>query len=380
MRVFILGSMVGLLLIGCETRQPVATKPKQLVPSMLPASSVEQVPRQLPASPMRAPWIDTGDTSATRRLISLDGQRWLVRTAALPDSARQLSFPVPADKENHLAAYTEKGADVQYTFQLLGPQGQLRFITQLHKADFARVVYGSLRTVARAAPPVFLAYWSARRALIFETNFVREDTDEGLSILLLLDPVTGKVLHLSPGKEYMGSCDCWPTLTPDGQTLLTGKEILHATGQVFSLAQPQRAVAGTRILSDSTFLVAYEGDNPEQANNAHLVNRNGQVKRRFTFHGTDSGMSGGGYSLAEALLPTTGTQYLWDGAAQLLTLVPVHQPAALRQIPAAQLVPFRAPQRPSERKLAFDYNDMPSSVLYVDTLTQQLRCTIIKTE
>jgi hypothetical protein len=338
------------------------------------------VPRQLPVPPIRSEWIDTGDTSATRRRFTLDGQRWLVRAAALPDSTRSLSFLVPADKENHLAAYLEKGVDVQYTFQLLDSQGKPRFTTQLRKADFAKVVYGSLRTVSLAAPPVFLAYWPARRALVFETSFVREDTDEGMKVLLLLDPVTGRVLHISPGKEHMGSCDCWPTLTPDGQTVLTGQEILHATGQVVSLTQPQLTVAGTRVLSDSTFLVAYEGDNPEQANNTYLVNRTGQARRRFTFHGTDREMSGGGYGLTEVLLPTTGTQYLWDGATRVLTRIPVRQPMALQQIPGTQLVPFRAPQRPSERKLEFDYNGMANAIVYVDTLTQQLRFTAIKVE
>ncbi|MGI4872363.1 MAG: hypothetical protein ACRYFX_14445 [Janthinobacterium lividum] len=368
------------LLAGCETRQRAATSAPAAPVAAAPAPAAMQVPRQPPAPTMAnlPMWANTSDTNATRLRLTLDGQPWRVHTAAQADSSHPLTFRIPADKENHVPAIVEKGAEVQYIFQLLDPQGRPRFTTRLHKADFAQAVYGSLRTVAIAAPPDFLAYWPARRALVFEVGFGRDETDEGLDVLVLLDAATGRVLHLTLGKAYMGSCDCWPTLTPDGQTLLTGQEILRATGQIIPLAKNARAVAGTSILNDSTFLVVYEGENPTLANNAQLVGRTGRVMRRFTFHGTDRGMSGGGYRLAAALVPTTGTHYLWDGATHVLTLIPVRNPTALRQLPAARLVPFLAPQRPSEKKLEFVYNDLPDAVLYVDTLTQQLRYADIK--
>jgi len=249
----------------------------------------------------------------------------------------------------------------------------------LRKTDFAQAVYGSLRTVALAAPPAFLAYWPARRALIFEVSFGREDTDEGLDVLVLLDVATGRVQHLGAKKAFMGSCDCWPTLTPDGQTLLAGEEILRANGQVTVLTKAGRAVAGTRIITDSTFLVVYERDAGHAlASNARLVSRTGRVARRFTFHGTDPGMSSGGYSLAAAFLPATNTHYLYDGSTHVFTLISVNKPAALRQLPAAQLARFQLPQRPSEKRLEFEQDDMPSAALYVDTLTQQLRYAVIK--
>ena len=367
--------LLPLLLAGCESH-PAATSEAAAPPRPpAPVAATRQVPRQPPALTMShlAKWITTGDTSATRRLLTLDGQPWRVRTTALADSTHPLTFQIPADKENHQPALLEKGTEVQYTFQLLDPQGLPRFTTHLHKADFAKEVYGSLRTVATAAPPIFLAYWPARRALVFEVGFGREDTDEGTEVLVLLDATTGRMLHRTPGKSYMGSCDCWPTLTPDGQTLLTGQEILRANKQIISLTQPQRDVAGTLVLNDSSFLVVYEGDVPDMANNAHLVSRAGQIVRQFTFHGTDPTMAGGGYHLAAALLPATGTHYLWDGAAHVFTLIPVRKPTSLQQLPAARLVPFRAPQRASEKKLEFEYNDSPSTALYVDTLTQQLR-------
>ncbi|MGI4863258.1 MAG: hypothetical protein ACRYFZ_04995 [Janthinobacterium lividum] len=286
-------------------------------------------------------------------------------------------FAVPADKENHQPATVEKGADVQYSFQLLDQQGRPHFTRQLHKADFAHVVYGGLRTVAVASPPTYLGYWPARKALVFEVGFVREDTDEGLLVLVLLDATTGRVLHLAAEKPYMGSCDCWPTLAHDGRTLLAGEELLAANGQIVSLTKNGRVVAGTRIINDSTFLVVYEsGDmsgNQVLSHNAQLVGRTGRVLRTFTFHGTDSNWSSGGYSLETAFVSATETNYLFDGRTTIFTLIPANRPSEVQQLRAGQLVRFQSPQRATEKKLEFEYNDMPTAALYVDTITQKLR-------
>lgn len=389
-------ALLGLLLAGCEARQSTvreavvaapAARSQPAVPARV-ASRVPQVPVQLPVAWRlgsglgqhliygRA-WVDDGDTSAARLRLVLDGQTWRVHTTAEADSARPLSFAVAADKAHQLPATVEKGADVRYTFQLLDAHGQPRFTRQLRKADFAREVYGTLRTVASAAAPAFLGYWPARRALLFHVNFVRDETDEGVAVLLLLDATTGRVVHKAAENVFMGGCDCYPTLAPDGQTLLAGEELVRRRQPAVSFTRSDRAVAGTRIVNDSTFLVVYESGNPnapdQLPDNAELISRAGKVRRRFTFHGTDAGWSGGGYSLETEFMPATGTHYLYDGSTRVFTLIPVRQPTALQQLPAAQLQPFRSPQRGSEVRLEFEKDDMPSAALYVDTLTQQLR-------
>ena len=241
------------------------------------------------------------------------------------------------------------------------------------------MVYGALRTVAVASPPRFLHYWPARRALCFEVSFGREETDEGLDVLVLLDAKTGQLLHLAAEKAFMNDCDCWPTLTPDGQTLLAGKELLRATGQVISLEHPGRVVAGTRVLNDTTFLVAYESDQVNEVverNNTLLLNRQGKVMQHFTFHGTDRSQSSGGFSLAYTFLPATQTTYLFDNAALAFILLPSARPQALHRISIGQLQPFKLPRRSAEVELTFEPDDGASAKLYVDTLSLQVRGTI----
>ncbi|GEM_PF-2367437 len=384
---FWIASLVGLVLTACETRQPVVTAHKQPIkPPHLETAAKPVVSKTGADSTIASVFgkiyygqilLPAPDASQALPHLLLDKQLWRIRTAAQADSAHPLTFTEAADKENHLPATVEKGVDVQYAFQLLDQRGHARFTKRMRKADFASVVYGGLRTVAPASPPTYLGYWPARRALVFNVNFVRGETDEGLQTLLLLDVTAGQVLHLAAEEAYMGSCDCWPTLTPDRQTLLAGEELLVATGRVISLTKSGRAVAGTRILNDSTFLVVYESGDPSSdrlpSHNAQLIDRTGRVKRTFTFHGTDTGWASGGYSLEAAFVPATGTHYLFDGRTTTFTMIPAGRPGALQQLRAEQLVRFRPPQRASEKKLEFEYNDTPSAALYVDTLTQQLR-------
>lgn len=374
-------------LIGCETRhQPAAAHKQATQPPPTPVAPKPPAPKPTVKHTVTAAfgnvyygqvWFGSEDTSRVVPRLTLDGQLWQVQTAAQTDSTHQLRFAVPADKENHQPATVEVGAEVQYTVRLLDQHGRPRFSRQLRKADFAHAVYGSLRTVAVASAPTYLGYWPARRALAFEVRFGRDETDEGVFVLLLLDGATGRVLHLAAEKPYMGSCDCWPTLAPNGQTLLAGEELLLATGQVISLARRGREVAGTRIINDSTFLVVYESGDPNGervlTQNTQLINRKGQLRRTFTFHGTDSNWASGGYSLEAAFVPATGLNYLFDGRTATFTLIPAARPAALQQLRARQLTRFQPPQRASEKKLEFEYNDTPTATLYVDTVTQKLR-------
>lgn len=384
MRAFLRLAYLALLLTGCESHQPAGTVAKKTVTPPV-ATPKTVVSARIPTTTMFGKiyagdtWIEPADSSHGPPVLQLAGQTWRVYTTAHPDSTRPLTLYAPSGRSQRLPAISEVGVDVRYTFELRDAHGRPRFTRTLRKADFAGQVYEELRTVAGASPPVFLRYWPARGALCFEVNFGRPETDEGLIVLVLLDARTGKLLHLASEKAFMNDCDCWPTLTADGQTLLVGKELLHANGRVTTLVRPDKSIAATRLVNDSTFLVVYEGTGPNESAglaNALLVNQKGQALGRFTFHGTGLSQSGGGFSLTSRFLPATQTSYLFDEVSSTFTLLPTARPLALRQLTARQLVPARPPRRPTEVALTFEPDYGPSATLYVDTLTQQVRGTV----
>lgn len=350
--------VLSILLAGCEARQPTATS----APARLPLGrNAYQV------------WDGAVDAGDALPGLTLDGRRWRVRTAAVADSTHFFTFTNRADKSRPLGI--ERGPQVSYAFQLLDEAGHPRFTKQLRKADFLAQADGGLVAVAGASPPSFLGYWPAHQALAFDVCFARDGTDDEQFVLLLLDARTGRLLHLAPGQEALNSSNCPPTLTANGQTLVAGNKLIGANGQVVSLARPRLSVAATRVLNDSTFLVIYEtGPLNERAptHQAHLLSRQGQTIRQFSFHGSED--CGSGFRLAHEFLPATQTHYLFDDAARAFTLVPRANPAAMQQVPVAWLTVFEAPRRAAEVELKFLPNCGPSASLYVDTLTRQLRC------
>jgi len=376
----------GLLLGGCEeSRRPAQTEAAKPVPAARTDSSAASRPGARPPL-SRLPyvaWYGPRDTAAApqTRLIVIAGRRWQVRTSALADSSRRLAFPV---KQAGYPDTVEQGVEVAYQFGLRNEAGQRQFRKTLHKTDFKAQVYGSLRTVSLAVAPEFLGYWPARHTLVFSVPFIRDGTDEGLTVPVLLDATTGGVLHQGRGNALMNDCSCWPALTADGQTFLAGRELLAADGHAVSLERPRLSLAATRILSDSAFLVAYENPiNPEvepvlSPNNVFVVNQKGKVLKRFTFHGTDPTHGSGGYSLQHQFLPATQTHYLFDGTANSFTLLKRDTPTLIQQISARQMVRYHAPKRRSEVKLEFLPDAGPSADLYVDTLTQKTRCTLTR--
>ncbi|TGE26377.1 hypothetical protein [Hymenobacter metallicola] len=374
-------------LLSCESRQPVTvtTAPTESATSAAPAA---------PAKPTRPGVADTTAAFATLSAqpdsthrpptITIGGQQYRLLTSAKTDPNRRLPVPQdPADSAEVVTAESEAmalagsyGYDVQYTVSLVAANGKPRFTATLHKADFAAAMGPTHVNESFAAAPDFYGYLPGFNALAFVVSFYLHDTDDGGEALLLLDATTGKVRHIGMQGWAFGATD-GITLTPDGRTLLTSYEIVHANGRSVKLARKGLEIAGTLLINDQTVLAVYEGETYIDADggmtnreingpNAYLLDLNGREIGRFNFHGTQAEM---GYGFTYKYLAQTRSHYLFDDGIKVLFVLNRDNPRAHRPVRLTQLRKFTAPQRPTEVRLHLTSTLGSHLTLYVDTLS-----------
>ncbi|MCB2409319.1 hypothetical protein [Hymenobacter lucidus] len=383
---FLAALLLCAALMSCESRQPTATS--------APATPAEAA---TPAAVVRHPGPAIADTAAafvtlhsltdsTHRppLVSIGSQQYRVLTSAATDSHHRL--PVPKDPTDSAEVVTAKseamalegsyGYEVEYTVRLMDAKGKPKFTTTLHKADFAATMGPDHVNMSFAAPPDFYGYLPKFNALAFVVPFYLHDTDDGGEALLLLDAATGKVRHIGMQGWAFGAKDDI-TLTPDGRTLLTSYEIVHADGRHVKLARKNEEVAGALLVDDNTVLAVAEGETYIDADggmtnreikgpNARLLDLNGRETGILNFHGTQAEM---GYGFIHQYLAQTRSHYLFDAGNNILLVLSRDNPKAHRPISLSRLRKFAAPQRPTEVRFHLASGLGSKLTLYVDTLS-----------
>ncbi|PJJ48594.1 hypothetical protein [Hymenobacter chitinivorans] len=384
---FLAALLLSAALLSCESRQPAATTSAPTAPA---ESAAPAVPARRPGPAVAdtaAPFVTLHSlTDSTHRppLVSLGGQQYRVLTSAKTNPRRHLPVPSnPQDSTDVATGQTEAwalegsyGYDVEYTVRLVAANGKSRFATTLHKADFAAAMSQGHVNESAAAAPDFYGYLPGFNALVFVVPFYLHDSDNGGEALLLLDAATGKVRHIGRQGWAFGAKD-HITLTPDGRTLVTSYEIVHADGRHVSLARKDREAAGALLVDDNAVLAVYEGTAYLDADggltsreingpNAYLLDLNGRETGRFNFHGTQAEM---GYAFTHQYLAQTRSHYLFDAGNKVLLVLTRNNLLAHRPISLSQLRKFAAPRQPTEVRFHLTPSLGGHLTLYVDTLS-----------
>jgi len=371
-----------LLLAGCD--QNTASRQETAIHARPPAAVAQTVPlAPAPASTgqpyFRLPGF--GDSVAAPALVRINNAAYRVQLAARTDSARPLRYLVPVPTAEPPEADTVTGFEGYYTFRLLRADGKAQFVRQLKKSSFSKTMSPDLAVEAETFTPVFSGYLPAFKALAFEINFYPPESDAGGQALLLLDAATGKVRHQALAR-WTGGCNSASALSADGRTLLTSSELLQANGHVTNLEKPGREVAGTLLVNNQTALVVYAAgydqrgrEMPLRGPNAQLLTTDGRVLKSFHLYSIDGGL---GNHMLSTYLPQTRTHYLYDEANNRLGVVPRDQPTQLRVLSLRQLPVFRAPQRPTEIRFAFDTEMGTQATFYVDVHNGRIRYRVRK--
>ncbi|GAB2940031.1 hypothetical protein GCM10027048_00320 [Hymenobacter coalescens] len=368
--------LLGGLCLSCEPSRPVASTAGATAGAAAPAvQSVADTTQ--PFAPLTA-------LGPAGRSVTIGGQLYRIETGARVDAAHQLlmrdSLAGQPASPAALARLQAVGAgyDAQYTLRLRHPNGRVRFITTLRKADFVPALGAELVTESLPAAPQFCGYLPRFNALAFTVWFQAYDTDWAASALVLLDAETGQVRHL--GLNYRAQDEPAANVpTPDGRTLLTRYAVLAAGRPPVELALPSLAVAGTRLVNARTALVAYAPTSDEQgpplprANALLLDLVDGRLLARLHLGATATGYQDG-RGLNHQYLRQTATHYFLSPDDQSLVLIPRERPAAYRRLRLAALTRFQLPQRPTEVRFGLRFGLGPHPVLYADTLTGNLRC------
>lgn len=389
-------SLVGLVLAGCETRQPVATAPALPVAAVPPA----------PVAPAPLP-LDTADYTRAHpsqwpgpadTLIAIGTRHYWLSMQVTTDSTRALyyhpaanvgaAFAVPGDRTGQVRGYYET-----YTFALRdSTRKKLLFRRQLHKSDFYRVGSRDVVTVVNMERPCYLGYSAALDALVFNCALWIPGSDVGGRATLVLDR-QGHLKTISSGGSLLwDAIDCDPQLSPSGRAVLTCTELLRAGQPPLRLERPHAQLQAARFLNDSTLLVIYEyGDyvqrpieevgndssvtapmtaadlvtTPAQRRlpTAVVLRTNGQVLRQFNLLTTGVAAN----QLPRTFLKPTRTYFFFDEASRKLVLLPKAHPDSLRELLLKNLLAFKPPLRPHEQKIEIS-SDFSLLSLYVDTL------------
>lgn len=392
---FVAALLLSATLLSCESRQPAATAS---------APSTPTVPA-VPAAPVRRPGPAVADTAAafatlrsqtdsTHRppLVTIRSQRYQVLTSATTDATRRLPVPKdPTDSAEVATAESEAmalegsyGYDVKYTVRLVAANGKPKFSTTLHKADFAAAMGPDHVNESFASAPDFYGYLPEFNALAFLVPFYLHDTDDGGEALLLLDATTGKVRHIGMQGWAFGAKDDI-TLTPDGRTLLTSYEIVHADGRHVKLACNNQETAGALLIDDHTILAVFDEETYLDADggmisrettgpNAYLLDLNGRETGSFRFQGFQAEM---GYGFIHQYVAQTRSHYLFDASNKVLWILARNNPKANGPISLSRRRKFAAPQHPTEVRLHLNSGLGTKLTLYVDTLSSAVRYSLV---
>lgn len=397
---FFLGCLV-LLFTGCESRQPATTQalpgqplPVQqpLVVTAVPADTTDCIRAH------RAPEPGPADT-----LVAIGSRHYWLSVRVSTDSTRALdynpavnaggAFTVPGDTAA-LAARRVRGYEETYTFELRdSARRKLIFRRQLHKPDFYPVAARDIVTVMNMERPTYVGYSAALDALVFVCYLWVPSSDVGERATLLLTR-QGRLKTISSGGPIMwdDAIDCDPQLSPSGLAVLTCTELLRAGYPPLPLKKPHAQLHAARFLNDSTLLAVYENgdyqtrietvasDNDatvtapmvsidfvttpaqRQLPTAFIMRTSGRVLRRFFL--TPSGAATN--VIPYAFVKETHAYFLYEENTKLV-LVPKSAPEKLAELSLKNLVKFKPPLRPHEKR--FDINsDFSRLQLYVDTL------------
>jgi hypothetical protein len=393
----------GLLLGGCETRQPAATIAQPTVIAAAPASR---------PAPLRTDTADCTRATAPRvpgsadTLIAIGTRHYWLSVRVSTDSTHALeygraanagpAFAVASDSAGN-AAGRVRGYVETYAFVLRdSSRRKMLFSRLLHKPDFYGVAPHDIVTVMNLPRPTYLGYSAGLDALVFVCYLWVPASDVGERVTLALDR-QGRVKALSPsGPITWEAIDCDPQLAPNGRAVLTCTELLRAGQPSLKLEKPHALLRAARFLNDTTLLVVYEnGDyrpQPQQGRastnaavtaplaevefvttpaqrrlpTAFVLHTNGRVMRRFYLATTGVAAA----ELPRAFVPAAGTYFLYDETARKLVLLPKAQPERFSELPLKGLSTFKLPRRPHETRVDIN-SEFSHLTLYVDTLHPQ---------
>lgn len=403
MRAVLPGCLVGLALVGCESRGP--------------ASAVAAQPAATPPAANIAPPPDTANYTVSHygfptyhadsdTLILLGKRHYWLRMTLAADSTKPLDYapaavagqPFAAPTDTAWQAHRVRGYEGTYTFTLRDSTRRMRVFRQrLHKRDFLRV--GSRELVTVSDPQFqYLGYSAGLQALLFSAYFAIPDSDVCSRVTMLLDARSGRLRSLhNAGSASFEATDCDPQVSPSGRAIITcAAEVLRAGRPPISLRRPHAELHATRFLTDTTLLAVYTfGDyRPRQpdpaetgptsdptvsagfslpdeefvstpaqdrAANAFIIGTSGHVLSKFKYDGWEPGM---GDVLPRHSSAITRTYYLVSENKDLV-LLPKAQPGTFIKLPLKSMPKFQPPQRPQEFRFTLQ-NDTEEFTFYVD--------------
>lgn len=344
-----------------DTIQPVAATPNTI------AKAANSGPS---AALLYGPLRSSADT-----LLRIGGQRLYLELRARLDTTQRL-----VEKNGRDTAAS--GYQGYFSFVLRDSLHQLLAKRVLTKQAFYNAVGHELAISSGANLPVLLGYSVPMKTLIFTLNFAAPETDWMCDAVLLLD-LQGRVRRLSGGYSVGGPA-VNVELAKDGSTVLTGMEILRASGSSLPLQRPNAELRGALLLNDSLALTVYEfghyqakrspeGYTSEDFNatpsqqrqpNAFVINtRTGQTVNSFRYNGFYEEL---GVTIPWHRLASTHTGYFLDDKKGLY-LVSEAPPTRTSFRPFSNLTKFTPPQRLSEATFTLQ-GYSKSYMLYVDTL------------
>ncbi len=341
--------------------QPVAVAPNTIAR----ATNAEPSAAQLYA-PLRS----SADT-----LLRIGGQQLYLELQARLDTTQRL---VERNGQDTAAS----GYQGYFSFVLRDSLHQLLAKRVLTEQTFYKAIEHELVISSGAHLPMLLGYSVPMKTLIFTLSFAAPETDWMCNAVLLLD-IQGRVRRLSGGYSVGGpAVDV--ELARDGLTILTGVEILRASGSPLPLQRSNAELRGALLLNDSLALTVYEfghyqaerspegyvsqvfRSTPSQQRqpNAFVLNtRTGQTVNRFRYDGFYEEL---GVTIPWDRLASTHTGYFLDDKKGLY-LVSEAPPTRTSFRPFSSLTKFTPPQRRSEVALTLN-GYSKAYMLYVDTL------------
>ena len=390
------------LLVGCETRQPVATT---LTPPVVAASPAPVVPAAAPPDTIDNARAYQGNFSEFQAdtLLQLGTRHYWLHLSQVADSTKPIEYAPAVMAGNYFAAPSDtawhahrvRGYEGTYTFTLRdSTRHAVVFTKKLHKRDFLRTDKGELLTLSE---PDFRyqGYSSGLRALLFTAYFGLPSSDVANRTALLLDARTGQVQGTyGIGSASFEAIDCDPQAAPGGQAVLTcGGQLLRVGQPSLSLQRPHAEVRAARFLTDTTLLVVYgfgdyrpirreaepasdeAGPSPvanapvtavlaqpdmefastpaqQRLPNAFVLSTSGRTLATFRYTGWLPDM---GYSMPRHFAAATRTYYFLNGETdkpKSLVLLRKARLDSVLQLPLKALPKFQPPRRPQETKFS----------------------------
>ncbi|SFQ57946.1 hypothetical protein [Hymenobacter arizonensis] len=381
-------------LAGCEQKKAALQQedapPQNTLAEAAAAAPIAQ-PRSLAFADTAAPYTTLPsfyDSVKASPQVRINGTLYRLQTTARTDSTRPLRYtdPTMASQDgpgtDSTQSNTITGFEGTYTFRLLRPDGKTQFVKKLRKSDFAAEVGKDMVVDATTMLPVFSGYLPAFNALAFELGFYPEGSDAGGEALLLLNATTGQVIHKQMARWNSG-CNSAAVLSPNGRTLLTSTEILQANGRATPIDNKSgRSVGGTLLVNDQTVLVAYAPGYDNRGNqveikgpNAELMDLNGRKLASFALESINGGL---GTQMFSKYVRQTRSHYLFDEANNKLGIISADNPVPARLLKLSEIPVYRAPQHPTEVRIHFETESGTRAAFYIDTVSSNLRCRVIK--